>query len=304
MEQYVIGMDGGGTKTAVILYSIAGKVLHRFTAGPVNYNGASAETVAETFINIFHEIKKDFSLSNCRCLCIGAAGISNPKVKTQLEQQIRKCGYQAPLLIVGDQQTALYGALGKPCGIILIAGTGSICYGRNSGGKEHRTGGYGYLIGDEGSGYAIGRDILSAVVQAHDGRTSPTILTRLLNQQTGFASVNEIVQFVYSPGTGKRDIAALAQILPEACRQGDAAALKIVDTCGKELFELSVPVINKLGLSNGEIALCGSILQKISYVREAFLKNFQPAFPNVKCMEPLQDAALGAAQMALAACSK
>lgn len=300
MEQYVIGMDGGGTKTAVVLYSVSGKILHRFLAGPVNYNGVSAETVSETFTDIFGQIKNSFLLNDCRCLCLGAAGVSNPEVKLQLEQQIRKCGYEGSLMIVGDQQTALYGALGQPCGIILIAGTGSICYGRNSAGKEHRTGGYGYLIDDEGSGYAIGRDILSAAVRAHDGRSTSTVLTQLLKAQAGLLNVNDLVKFVYAPETGKRGIASLAKILPDACRENDPAALKIVQKCAAELLALVQPVVNHLGLSNADLALCGSILTKDPYVRGAFLEHLHAAFPDIKCVEPIQDAAVGAAQMALA----
>jgi N-acetylglucosamine kinase-like BadF-type ATPase len=285
--EYAAGLDGGGTKTAVTVCDLDGNLLEKFTDGPINLNGDSSDHVANSFHQIFNRLDAIYGLDLCKSICLGAAGISNPEVK------------QASLLLTGDHKTALYGALGKQDGIILISGTGSICYGRNSRGEEHRSGGFGYLIDDEGSGYAIGRDIISAVVRAYDGRSQQTVMTDLLYSKLGVSDIQDVIHFVYEETTNKRDIASLSIIMDEACGQGDLEALKIAKRCGTELLSLVIPVIEKLNLQNDKLALAGSILQKDRYVRNAFTDQLKPAYHGIECVMPLQDASFGACQMAL-----
>ena len=301
MEQYVIGMDGGGTKTAVALLDLSGRELARYAAGPMNYNGVPAETVEESIRQSLREIGREHPLAGCAALCVASAGAGNPEIRARLKQDVRACGYAARLLVAGDEQAALAGAIDGPRGMILIAGTGSICCGRNELGERRRSGGYGHLIDDVGSGYAIGRDILSAAVRAADGRNGPTVLTELLCARAGLGGTEEIVRFVYGAHTAKSDIASLAKLLPEACRQGDGTALRIVEKSARGLAELPMPVARELGLTDAKLALCGSILQKDPFIRETFRKRLREALPGVECAEPLRDAAAGAALMALEA---
>lgn len=304
MEAYVAGLDGGGTKTAVSVCDLKGGEQERFFAGPVNYNGADGRLVEESLFEILARLEQSRGLENCRALCLGAAGTGNPEVKGRFEAIIRRCGYENPLIVTGDQQTALYGAMGEPFGAILISGTGSICYGRNREGREHRTGGFGYLIDDGGSGFAIGRDILSSAVRAFDGRGEPTVLTALLAERFALTSVEEIVGFVYDKKTGKREIAALAGLLPEACERDDPQALGIVSRCGAELYRLAVPVVERLELRSGRLALAGGILANDRFVRERLLRRLRRRFPELACVRPLRDAAFGAAEMALQSIEK
>ncbi|MNQ96526.1 Glucosamine kinase GspK [compost metagenome] len=237
-------------------------------------------------------------LSHCKQVCIGAAGVSNPTVTSRLESSVRACGYEGGLLITGDQDTALCGAHNKELGIILIAGTGSICYGKNEVGEICRAGGYGYLIDDEGSGYSIGRDLLSVVVRAHDGRLPATLITQMVFEQLGMTSISQIIGFVYDKQTNKKDIAALAPILTKACELGDEAALSIVEKSARSLLELVVPVAEKLSMQEGSLAMTGSVLLKNSFVQTAFMALLKKRYPGMTCITPMRDAASGAAQMA------
>lgn len=300
MSEYVAGLDGGGTKTAVAVCDLQGNLLERFTEGAVNFNGASAESVGESFSRIFAELERTRGLENCRAVCLGAAGAGNPGIRGKLEKQIRSCGFRGPLLVTGDHRTALYGALGDSAGLILIAGTGSICCGRNDAGEERRSGGYGYLFDDAGSGYFIGRQILSAAAHADDGRSGPTALTELLFEALHADGMDDVIRSVYGDKTGKREIAALAPLLTRACGLGDAAALKIADRCGDELFRLAVPVVEKLGLREETAAFAGSILRKDPCVRGALSGRLRKAYPALSQIDPLNDAAFGAARIALA----
>lgn len=297
---YVVGIDGGGTKTAVTIAHDTGELELSFTVGPININGGDRDNIKASFVVMFEQIMSCCdSLENIAHICIGAAGISNPLVKSFLEQNVRDNGFTGQLTITGDQETALYGAQNAMKGIILIAGTGSICFGVNEQGEQHRTGGFGYLIDDEGSGYSIGRDLLSTLVQAEDGRISGTIIPTLVYEQLGLRTVQEIVGFVYDKQTTKKEIANLAPIMTLACEEGDQHALALAKGCADSLYELVVPVINRLELLDTPIAIAGSVLQKSPFVREALASKLSQSYPAVKLIMPIKDAAYGAVLMAI-----
>jgi len=297
---YVVGIDGGGTKTAVTIAHDDGGIALSFTVGPININGGDRANIEASFVEMFKQmISCCGSLENITHMCIGAAGISNPLVKSFLEQNVRDNGFLGQLTITGDQETALYGAQNAMKGIILIAGTGSICYGVNEAGEQHRTGGFGHLIDDEGSGYSIGRDLLSTLVQTEDGRISGTIIPTLVYERLGLRTVQEIVGFVYDKQTTKKEIANLAPIMTLACEQGDQHAIALADRCTDSLYELVVPVINRLGLYDTPIAIAGSVLHKSSFVREALAKKLAQSYPTVELIMPIKDAAYGAVLMAM-----
>lgn len=297
---YVVGIDGGGTKTAVTIAYDNGDIALNFAVGPINYNGGDHTAIAATFEEIFKNINSCCgSLADVAHICIGAAGVSNPQVKHFLEQNVRNNGYAGQITITGDQETALYGAQNAMRGIILIAGTGSICFGINEKGKRHRTGGFGHLIDDEGSGYSIGRNLLSILVQAEDGRLSDTIIPAMVYEQLQLSTVQEIIGFVYSKATTKKDIAKLAPIMSLACERGDKQALKLAERCAVSLYELVVPVIERLELHESQIAIAGSVLQKSSFVKEALERKLSREYPRIKLIMPIKDAAYGAVLMGL-----
>jgi N-acetylglucosamine kinase-like BadF-type ATPase len=300
MKKFAVGLDGGGTKTAVTIVDESGNVVHTFTSGAINYNGQDEASVGASLEEIFRTIASVCDgLIHCAQVCIGAAGVSNPTVKTRLESSVRAYGYEGGLIITGDQDTALCGAHNRELGIILIAGTGSICYGKNETGDTHRAGGYGYLIDDEGSGYSIGRDLLSAVVRAHDGRLSETVIARMVFEQLGMTSIQQIIGFGYDKQTNKKDIAALAPILSKACELGDEAALAIAGKSARSLLELVVPVAERLSMQDGTLAIAGSALLKNSFVQTSFIDLLKERYPAMTCITPKRDAASGAALMAL-----
>lgn len=300
MTRYVAGLDGGGTKTAVIVADESGHVVHTFISGAINYNGQDADSIQRSFQDIFQGISEACGgLEHCEQIVIGAAGVSNPIVTTRLEANVRECGYQGKVYITGDQETALCGAHDREYGIIMIAGTGSICYGKNEDGMIHRAGGLGHLIDDEGSGYSIGRDLLSALVQSHDGRIGETVITGMVYEQLQLTTVQQIVGFVYNKETNKKDIAALAPILSKACELGDETALAIAAKSAASLFETAVPVVEKLSMQQGSLAMVGSVLLNNSHVRSAFVQKLDERYPDLTCITAKKDAASGAVLMAL-----
>ena len=302
---YAAGIDGGGTRTQVVVSTEYGEVIQTLSAGPLNYNGQDEATVTATLTGLAERISQAVTshggeaLASCQVICVGAAGISHPRVSGWLQDTLRASGYEGELMLVGDHETALYGAHGGEAGMILIAGTGSICYGRNSADATHRAGGYGHLIDDGGSGYSIGRELLAAVVQAADGRRSPTLITKLVYEQLDIATVEALVGYVYDSGRTKKDIAALAPLLTIACEAGDTQALEIAEASAAGLVPLIRAVADRLDLQTGPLALLGSVLTANQYVREALTTQLAAALPELAVVPQRQDAAHGAALMAL-----
>ncbi|GIO14278.1 N-acetylmuramic acid/N-acetylglucosamine kinase [Cohnella xylanilytica] len=299
--KYVAGLDGGGTKTAVAVADGAGRIVRTFESGAINYNGRDEESVRTSLREMMAAIADICGgLANCGHVCIGAAGVSNPTVAARLTAEVRASGFEGGLTITGDQETALQGALDSPFGAVLIAGTGSICYGRNEAGETHRAGGGGHLLDDGGSGYAIGRDLLAAVLQASDGRIPPTAIAELVYRRLQADSVRQLIGFVYDPSTSKRDIAALAPLLSEACEAGDRAALAIAEASARALFALVVPVVGRLRLQDGSLALAGSVLRNNAHVRNGLLGLLAESYPKLRTVVAAPDAAsLGAVRIAL-----
>ena len=293
-----VGWDGGGTKTEVCLTDEAGRPLARETFGPLNPNGADRIRVEETVREaLAFMTRAGAAAENCGGLVIGMAGISNRAAADWVCSALARAGWRGPLRLAGDQEIALAGAI-EGHGAILIAGTGSVCTGRTPEGKVFRVGGYGHLIDDAGSGYAIGREILRAAVRAEDGRGEPTPLRERLYAEKGFSGAADLVTWLYAPGREKAEIAALARLLPEALGQRDPVAERIAEQAGADLAEMAITAWRKNGMTDGDLALTGSILRHFSVIRGQVEARMREAFPRVRLMQPRGTPAEGAARMA------
>lgn len=299
----VLGMDAGGTKTKVEIADLTGRTLAVFTGDGMNVNSFSeAECEAHLAAMLQEAMDHLESRAQIRSVSVGIAGISNPKTQAFLERGIRSFGLEFDPRVMGDQEAALYGAHGGADGIILIAGTGSIAYGmRSENGLPRfaRSGGWGHLIDDEGSGYAIGRDVLSMVVRAEDHRIPATCLREAVFERLGIACVKELISFVYNPSTGKKEIAALAPLIMMAYEKGEPAAAAVLNKAADELSKNVLSVAQQLELSNPSLCLFGGVLTKNAVLREKLEKRLAEKLPGLTVKEPMFDAAHGAVIAAL-----
>ena len=295
---YVAGWDGGGSKTAVICLDFSGKRLIDESFGPLNPNGADIDSVRRTIRSALSAMAAlPGGIEACRSLVIGTAGLSNPKAEGFITELVRDCGYSGPLHITGDHEILLYGAVGQE-GAVLIAGTGSICIGRNSMGAVRRSGGLGYLIGDEGSGYWIGLRVLSAVTRALDGRGTATGMTKPLLKALHCDDLRTLVSKVYGGGLDKSAIAALSSVLMNAMREEDPVALDIARRAVDELSLLAGTVFSSLNIPGGPLALSGGLLAETSPLRFMIENRLRAQYPNIVIISPKNSAAYGAAMMA------
>lgn len=288
---FIAGIDGGGTHTRIEIRDMENRFVRRAEFGPFNLN--SIGEIA--FRQLLRQVWTDCGgLTGCASLCVGAAGISNPGVQRILNEELEASGFAGKLKLCGDQEIALRGAMDGQ-GIALIAGTGSICFGKNDAGETARSGGYGHLIDDGGSGYALGRDVLSCAVRAVDGRGNSRGVLEAVYAQLQADRPEQIISFVYSPNTDKSAIARFSWIALEQAAAGDAGAQEILTRNAGELAQLVQTVQRKLGLEGCRIAFLGGLLTGDNLYRQTVSEALSPLGT---VLVPEHDALWGAAQMA------
>jgi len=252
---FIMGIDGGGTHTRVELRDMENRPLRRGDFGPFNLNSIGEAAFRGLLREVFAWCG---GMAGCARLCVGAAGVSNPNVEKILKEELEASGFPGKWYLCGDQEIALRGAMEGP-GIVVVSGTGSICFGKNAAGETARSGGYGHLIDDGGSGYALGRDVLSAAVRAYDGRlqNNGLLLAVCSRLESG---PEKIVPFVYAPETDKAAIAKFSHIALELAERGDPEALRILERGADELCAMVSAVQQRLGMPKCRIALLGGLL--------------------------------------------
>lgn len=287
---FIAGIDGGGTHTRIELRDLENRLIRRGEFGPFNINSIGQAAFRSLLGAVFAWCG---GMGECARLCVGGAGISNPSAEIILKEELKRSGFQGRLYLCGDQEIALRGAMDGP-GIVVISGTGSICFGKNETGTTARSGGYGHLIDDGGSGYALGRDVLSWAVRSLDGREPDTGILRAVCARLG-TGPEGIVPFVYGPKTDKAAIAQFCHIALELAQGGNPGAREILRREARELKELVRAVQNRLELPKCPIALLGGLLEPENPYRQLVAEELSELG---QVMAPAHNALWGAAQLA------
>ncbi len=302
-KRIVIGVDGGATKTNAVLYDDKENILARGKFPSSNPHSASEDHVRNALHSAVDELlgEANVPLEALDGICLGMAGADRPADKTFLEKIIReRVGKEIPVIIVNDAIIAQVAVAGRLHGILVISGTGSICYGFNEKtGKRTRAGGWGHLLDDEGSGYMMGLSALQQVLRAYDGLIPPTSLTQAVMEELKLNDPTDLVGWTYMQGNGKMEIADLSKLVEREAEKGDAAALGILDRQAADLSALVKPVYERLFGDTGEkvslVLWGGNLVRGLPY-RERFIKGVEahglPLEPIVKEAE----AVLGAAK--------
>jgi N-acetylglucosamine kinase-like BadF-type ATPase len=305
--QYVIGVDGGGTKTLGLLMDDQGRELARESVGSSNIHAIAhkeVETVLRTLVQTLCA-RAGVEIAQLDGICLGMAGCDSPADREVLQGFLRPIlSAKTELTIINDAIVAARAVLGRLHGLLLIAGTGSICFGWNDEkDTQARCGGWGHLLADEGSGYMIGMEALRAVLRSVDGRGPKTVLADRLLAHMEVAEPRGILQIVYGPKGTKAYIAGLSRFVMEADEEGDAVAARILDTQAAELVRLVLPVYEKLFRpEEGEtpLGIWGGNLVHAGNYRRRFLDDLaECGLPIKPVMAPDADAVFGAARHAL-----
>lgn len=275
----VIGVDGGGTKTLAWLATreagAAIQPLGRGLAGPGNPRAAGFE-VAQ--VNIAAAIAAAFAdaglpVETVAAACLGLSGAGRSEEQERIRHWAEGEGIAARVRVTHDAETILATADADVVGIALIAGTGSLAWGRNAAGAVGRTGGWGYLLGDEGGGYWIALAGLRAAVRAADGRGQPTHLLPRLMTALGAAQPMDLIGKVYAPETTRERLAELAPIICD-CAATDGVAAEIVAQAAEELARMTGTLARTLQLGAGQyaLALVGGVISGPGVIRTLLLE--------------------------------
>ncbi len=299
---FLIGIDGGGTKTHAVLTNLHGEKLFECFAGPSNFLILGTEKVSATILELINLCKDHLNISykEISAVLLGTTGAGRRPDAELLENDFQTYLNSKNISIrnfrvESDARIALEGAFsGKP-GSILIAGTGSIMFGKDKDGNIHRVGGFGRYIGDEGSGYSIGRKVLTAIAKSFDGRGEKTILSELIAKKFGIASSEKLITEVYK---NNFDIASSTPLVLQAAEMEDKIAIQIIESETDELILHIKAMKNKIKEEVLSIAFIGGILSGKNVYSDLFTKKINEQIPNCRVKLPDHPPEYGAILMA------
>ncbi len=309
MTGWVIGVDGGQTSSKCILATTDGDIQSRGEGGPLIH--LSAEGGRARFTQSLRETLADawraagLAPGPVAAIGLGLTGVEANTVEAGTVVELLPSVVEARQVDVqSDAVAALLGAhLGKP-GVIIISGTGSIALGMNARGEYARAGGWGWLIGDEGSAVAIGRAGLLAAGRAFDGDGPPTLLQDLFTTHLQLATLREVKRVVQGPDFQSRGFAALAPLVGQAAAQGDEPAAQIIRDAGQALARQAAAVVRRLDFREpARVAPVGGAFEHVAGLREAFRAALEREPVASIGVSPELPAVLGAVIMALNKCT-
>jgi N-acetylglucosamine kinase-like BadF-type ATPase len=295
---YYIGIDGGGTKTDCILVDNNFNILCSANNGPLNLLSSGINESAKTVCKLINSCisKLNINLSLIKCIGVGAAGAGRIDDSNKLEIKLKEL-LSVPIFVkvFTDADAALEGAFnGKP-GCILISGTGSIIYGKNNNGQFQRCGGYGKILGDEGSGYMLGKKALIAALKEFDCRGEKSLITSLLKEKYQIKSAQDIINQVYKKNM---DISALAPLVLASAGNNDLVALKIVEEETNELLDLISSMMRKLKKDKLEICFTGKLISTVNIFSITLRKKITESGMDLIIKEPEFPPAMGSVFLA------
>ena len=326
---YVLGVDGGGTKTVCLLMDFSGEIKGRGEAGPSNYQSLGVEpaynSIRSAIARALSSAKeagrlygnKDKIKGKIRAIGLGLAGAGREEDLELLRSWVERLHSEGNLspdlalldwaiepegIFVGnDCAILLAGGTGSSVGVAVISGTGSIAYGQNRQGAIKRAGGWGYLLGDEGSSYDIAVRGLRAAARSYDGRDRQSILGDKLISHLGLERMEDLISAVYRRGWGVKDIAALAPVVDAAAAAGDAVAIAIIDRAAEELVLAGRAVMEELFLPEEafDVVTAGGAWKGVAGMRDRFVAAMEAIAPSARVIWPRHEPAYGAALLAL-----
>ena len=266
---YILGVDGGGTKTLALLGDLNGNVLGRGVSGPSNTNAVGFDAACAALERATKLARTNYP-GEISAVCLGLAGAGR---KEEIEQFRNWAIHEFPkaqVKVVSDAEVLLMASTPSGPALALICGTGSIVYGRTITGEVIRAGGWGYLFGDEGSGYTIGISALRAVMRAHDGRGPETLLSELVLERYGLQTPPDLIHTIYRARSPRATAAALSDVVEQAAGWGDSVATAILEDSARELVQAIAAVYPKLGTSRAPLVMTGATILHGRHLKQAF----------------------------------
>ncbi len=275
---FTLGVDGGGSKTLAVIVNERGEEIGRGLSGSANYNMVGLE---EAMKHVYAAVEQAARVAHCeiplRKAWLGLSGLDRQADYDLIYPRVQNL---AELVQLSNDGELLLAGLEKSIGVVLISGTGSIALGRDAGGQKARSGGWGHILGDEGSGYTIAQQALQAVVRAYDGRGPQTTLRERILRAWNLQTMDELIGEIYGE-PGKAKIASLASAVLLTARSGDQVAASIAQHAARELALAVNAVCQRLEFPEHEIPLAlggGLLLNEADFCTQVIrhIRHYQP----------------------------
>ncbi|GBG55399.1 N-acetylmuramic acid/N-acetylglucosamine kinase [Sporomusaceae bacterium FL31] len=289
-EAIVLAIDGGGTGCRAALCNRVGQLLAYAQGDSCNYHSIGVERATENLLVLLTTLVKKQAL-HMNCVVLGLAGLDTKKDEAVLtlmvDQALAAANITADsVYLCNDAMLTLKGSVGQNNGVLLAAGTGSIACGFTKEGLETRVGGWGYRVGDEGSGYSIGKAAIAHVLKSYDGREKYSDISAAILKQLALSDEDALINWVYSSHFSVTQVAALTPIIVNLAETGDCQAQQIIQCACQELEIMVLTVIRKLGLLNAEfsLVLSGGVL-KNQLVHRQLIQHLASTCPGLQLID-------------------
>lgn len=294
-----LGLDGGGSKTTCAIGDES-SLLGSGTAGGSNILRVGQAQAREAIVAAIRQAcaVANVTPDQIKRACVGVAGAARPEVNQSVRRLVAEV-ISGEIEVVGDMVTTLEAAFGAGAGIVAIAGTGSIAYGRDSAGNTARAGGWGFAISDEGSGHWIGRSAIAAALRDQD--EAPSRQSALLAAVMKLWRVENLEQFIVAANSSPPpDFAALLPAVLAVADAGDPLARNVLTRAGAELAGLARIVIQRL-LPDTDVvpvAMSGGVFRHSALVRQVFYNSLRSDYPKAAITPTVVDPVRGALELA------
>lgn len=299
---YVLGLDGGGSHTQCVILDQSGAEIGRGVGGASNHQSVGVEAAAQAIAKTIESALEAAGNPSLSAACWGMAGLDRAEDEKIIQGVAEQLLPHFPVKVVHDSTIALVGGTaGKQFGVVIISGTGSIAVGYHPSGRMERAGGWGYLLGDEGSGHSIALRGLNAATRAYDGRDLKTSLIDGFVNETGEKSFENLVSRIYLENWSAPEIASLAPTVLSAAKEGDIVASEIVERTALELSLSARVVIEKLGMEGDtfDLILAGGICKGSPKIVELIRDQIRKYAPQAEVKLPIREPVVGAGLIAL-----
>lgn len=279
--KYLIGIDGGGTNSRLLAAGSNGEVLGYCVGKSTNVESNSVECVLANLKEIVEQFltESGCSLQDCQGVCLGTAGVDTEKSLLEVNEIVKQLHFPCRTLVVNDAEVALAAETKGEPGALLISGTGSIGYAINRTGETCRVGGYGYLVGDEGSAYWVSRKAIQYILRAFDqtGR-KPEMFARI-GDALGIREIDQLVDFVYQ--SNKAEVAKLALSVVQAFEDDDPMAERIMKSAAAHLSSMAISLGRRLKMKDERYPLVfsGSMLTRTPWLMDEVTREVNCEFP-------------------------
>ncbi|HEY7035570.1 MAG TPA: BadF/BadG/BcrA/BcrD ATPase family protein [Thermomicrobiales bacterium] len=296
----LLAVDGGQTATKALVARLDGTILGAGRGGPSDHfhieGGVEKNRTAIQGAIAAALAAAGAAGESVAAIGLGLTGAPARGAQTPIVFQIVREVLATPqVTVVPDYVTNLAGASGGEPGVVLIAGGGAIGYGVTAEGREAIAGGYGFLLGDEGSAFDVGLRAIAAAARADDRRGEPTALQAIVEEHFGIAAIRQITRVVYAAGFSRERISLLAPKVTQAARDGDAAALAVMRAAGEELAQTALGVIRQLFAPAAAVGvyLTGGVFAAGDVLLDPFRASLRSGWPMAEPREPRFPPAVG-----------